>query len=398
MKKTITVIILVAFVISCKNKHLKEIQFNFREYTFNNQIDSLLKRSKNYDLAAQQYSFISEHKKVIQSLDNNKDTIKSIGKKNWNAILDHYDFKDAEEYIIEKAKNHDFLMLNEAHSIAQHRNFVKKLLPELVKIEYKYLAIETITVSKNGKLADNNIETRGYPTIHSGFYTQEPEMSNLIREAIQLGYRIIGYDVRSGGKQREIDGAKNIINRINELGNQGKTIILCGWDHIKEGKTDTYWEYALAGRIKEYTGKNPLTVNQTLYSEKSKRIYEDSIYQLANVSKPSILINNNDQSFNVEKNPNWYDLMVFHPRTVYIDDIPNWIVEDMPIKTIQLPELNINFPCKIFVYDKQDDINKAFPLYIKEIHKITSEINLPIPLSEYKIVISNKKKSYLIEQ
>lgn len=163
-------------------------------------------------------------------------------------------------------------MINEAHYIPKHRHFLKSMLPELSKLGYKYLALEAIAMLSEGGQYDKDIEERGYPTIRFGFYTGEPEFGNLIREAVRLGFEIIGYD-QGSGEEREKTGEKNILNKLEALGNDGKTIILCGWDHIKEIHTGTYWEYALAVRIKEYTGKDPLTINQTnIMSEVSERL------------------------------------------------------------------------------------------------------------------------------
>jgi len=390
-------LLLLLLLGSCRSKSIREIEFAFGEYEFEHEIDQLFAATKDGGLAATRYSFVGAHKKLIDALSSNADTIERISPSDWDQIKEEYTFQKATDYIIREAEKHEWVLINEAHAVPQHRNFVRRLLPALATLGFKYLALEAIGMTSKGQQYDTEIEERGYATTRSGFYLKEPEFGQLIREAVQHGFEIIGYD-QGSGEEREIMGAQNILKQIEADGKRGKTLVLCGWDHIKEVETGTYWEYALAGRLKEFTGEDPLTINQTQYYERSQGIYEDSIFQHVDIDQPMVLLNANGESLDVERNTNWYDLFVFHPRTKYVEGFPHWIVETNPITTIKLPEIMMTCPCKVFLYAQNDDITKAVPLYIHEVNTIERRLRLPLNQKEkYKLVLSNKNISYLIE-
>lgn len=382
---------------SCHSSQIREIEFDFGEYEFEYEIDQLFAATNDGGLAATRYSFVGAHEKSIGALSANADTVDRISENTWNQIKEAYSFHEAADYIIREAEKHDLILINEAHAVPQHRNFVKRLLPALSTLGFEYLALEAIGMTSKGQQYDTEIEERGYATTRSGFYLKEPELGNLIRDAVKHGFKIIGYD-QGSGEEREIMGAQNILKQIEADGKRAKTLVLCGWDHIKEDETGTYWEYALAGRLKEFTGEDPLTINQTQYYERSQSIYEDSIFQHVNVDAPMVLLNKNGESFDVEKNTEWYDVFVFHPRTKYIDGFPSWIVQTNPLVSIKLPKIAMECPCKFFLYAQNDDISKAVPLYIHEVNTIERRLRLPMKKGEkYKLVISNKDISYLLE-
>lgn len=52
---------------------------------------------------------------------------------------------------------------------------------------------------------DTLLNERGYPLLSSGYYTQEPQFGNLVREALRIGYELFPYEtqVRGDGKERK---------------------------------------------------------------------------------------------------------------------------------------------------------------------------------------------------
>lgn len=396
--KKIKLILIVITLLSCNRG--TTVKVNYKHvgkltscYKFNSEINYYFQKTKDVGLAAQDYSFVSEHRNLINSLIST-DTIKKISPKNLLDIKRRYTHVDAKEYIIRQSKKHDFLLINDAHYIPQHRSFLSDLLPELSKIGYTNLALEGL--NKSIKI-EKSILKNGYPEMYHGHYIKEPEFGNLIRKANKLGFNIFGYDGDSGS-DREITGAKNILEKIESFKKKGKTIVLCGWDHIKEGPTETYWEYALAGRIKEFSGKDPLTINQTQYYERANRVFEDSLYQSLDVTEPTVLIDELDHSIDLESNIDWYDIFVFHPRTKFIEEVPHWALKDKILKEFNLPEVEINYPCKVLIFEEGDDIQKAVPIYIIELLEKTNTIKAPVyDHNKYKILLANKEIALLIE-
>ncbi len=407
MKQTTIVFSLFLFCLStsCRNKSSSRlIVFDSSNYLLNNEIEHTLNVYKDGGFTARKYALVSEYQKVLESMDFQKDSIESATSNLRDSILNYYQAVDAIDFIIKASKNHEFLFLNEAHFRPYHKTFLRQLLAPLKEQGYQYLALEATGKIREGdarskiqvQTSRKSVARNSIKYDPTQYRTLEPEFGTLVKEAIDLDYIVFGYDEGSG-EEREIKGAKNILEKIQNYNEGGKTIVFCGWDHIKEVETGTYWGYALAGRIKEYTGTDPLTINQTRYSERSQRYFEDSIYQLFDFKKSTILIDKNGNSYNNEKNPNWYDLMVFHPRTQYQHNIPHWITDKQPIREIELPPLDIVCPCKVFLFKKNEDYHRAVPTYVCETTDLNSPIHLPIGNMDYHIIVSTKDKSYLID-
>lgn len=390
-------LILALSIASCKVKETIKIEYKLKDYDFNNEIAYYLGQTKDGGQAATNYSFVSEHENLIKARSIQSDSVNVISPEIAALIQENYKPVNAIDHIVLKAKDHDILMFNEAHFIPQHRNFIAQLLPRLSELGFKYLALEGLGMMDTGEIYDKEINNRTFPIYYSGFYIKEPEFGNLVRLAQDLDIELIGYDGGRGG-DREINGAKNILKQIEKDGVLGKTIVLCGWDHIKEVETGTYWGFALAGRIKEFSGSDPLTINQTQYYERSERVFEDSLYQTTDYEEPTLLINQNGESIDLEENKDWYDLFVFHPRTKFTYGIPNWILANKTIKEFEWPEIDINCPCKILMFEESDDIDLAVPTYIREVQDLKQPVSFPVSNGQqYKFVVASDSLSYLVD-
>jgi len=386
--------ILILFTLSCHHKAVSPVDYKSLNsltpnYKFNSVINYYFQQTQDGGVASTDYSYVSEHQKLISSLISS-DSINPISSELSLEIKKKYQIKNALEYILSASQNHEIVMLNEDHAIPQHRNFLGQLLPGLAKIGYTNLGLEGLN---NVSRFEKEISKDGYPSTYHGNYIKEPEFGNLIRKAKRLGFNVFGY---SG--EGEDGSARNILAKIDSFSEKGKTIILCGWDHIKEGPTETYWEYAIAGRIKEFSGLDPLTINQTQYFEKAEKIYEDSLYQTLDLVEPAVLVDAKNESIDLETNPEWYDLFVFHPRTEFESGIPNWILKEKQIKKFQIPEIEINCPCKVFLFEEREDVIKAVPSYIIEIPKLQNEVLLPVSKDvKYKLMIGSHENTFIIE-
>lgn len=119
------------------------------------------------------------------------------------------------------------------------------------------------------KIDNVDLNYRKYPIYMSGHYSKEPQFGELIRVALEIGYTIFPYEhsEEGSGKPREIGEAKNIANYLRDKPDI-KLLIHCGYAHATEGKMGNSWEKAMAGRLLEFTGINPLTINQTRFDNK----------------------------------------------------------------------------------------------------------------------------------
>jgi hypothetical protein len=150
---------------------------------------------------------------------------------------------NAMEYILERAKNEEVLIINEAHHKPKHRFFTRSLLNSLYEQGYRYLGLETLS---NRETADFELNIRKYPLKYSGTYSNEPQFGNLIREALEIGYMLFPYEGEGNGKPREINQAKNIA-AFMKTHTDGKYLIHCVDAHATEGPIKGSWEKAMAG-------------------------------------------------------------------------------------------------------------------------------------------------------
>jgi hypothetical protein len=168
------------------------------------------------------------------------------------------------------------VFLNESHARAQTRAANFTLLASLRKRGFNILALEALGATRappgSAECADTvpidlGLGSRGYPLRKSatGAYTDEPVYAQTLREALRLGYRIVGYDTDSpkGAEGREEGAARNLACLMSNDPN-AKVLLVAGFGHISEkpgggglkGGTMAY-------RFKTITGIDPLTIDGT---------------------------------------------------------------------------------------------------------------------------------------
>ena len=393
-------IILIGFSSCKKSKRVIEnIDFE-TEYKFSSIIEGKVAKDTvpwKYQFSASDYAIKGDYKNALIQWD----LATGIGERNFSkvqidSINQKYSKIKATDYILEKAKKNQVVIINEAHQNSFHRVFTKSLLQKLFDNGYKNLGLEALG---NGVYLDSTLNNRKYPILKTGYYIKDPQFGNLVREALEIGYELFAYENmgKGGGKPREIEQAKNIEKVINSKPNE-KFLIYCGFDHALEG-IHKPWGKAMAGRLSEYTKINPLTINQVLYSEKSKPEYNHPLLKAIDIKESSVLIDKDNNPLKYERGSAWTDIAVFHPNTNYIDGRPNWLFENGNKKvSINLNDIQIEFPVMVLAFKKEEDINLAVPIDIIEIKNQIDNCSLGLKQGDYNIVITNGKESVKFEQ
>ncbi len=245
-------------------------------------------------------------------------------------------------------------------------------------------------------IEDSIFQATGYPSMKSGYYTKEPQFGNMVRIAHAKGYRIFGYESEghSNAKEREINQAKNIKAYLEKNPNE-KILIHCGFDHNLEGSL-AGWEKSMAGRLLEYTGIDPLTINQVIYSEKSKIDFENPYYQLTDIDKASVFVDASHKPFGQYRDGTWNDIAIFHSRSKK-NKRPVWLIYgDRREVEISLADLEIECPCLVLAYKKGEKIGTAVPYDIQEAKD--KKVTLILDKSEFEIVIWNQKNEAVVKE
>lgn len=277
MKKLLLILIVFGTLLcSCKEEKriVEKINFERKEYQFSSEITEKLSKDTiywKYQIAAFEYATKGDYRNALILWDTAiKTRIKEFTKKKTDSINDVYAKVKAIDYIVEEAKKSQVVIINEAHHNSFHRVFTRALLKKLFDNGYKNLGLEALS---NGEYLDSMLNERKYPINSTGYYTKDPQFGNLVREALEIGYTLFAYESieSEGGSGREIEQAEMIKKQIADRPNE-KFLIHCGFAHAFEGVYKA-WEKTMAGRLAEYTGINPLTIDQVAYSEKSNPKY-----------------------------------------------------------------------------------------------------------------------------
>lgn len=401
MRSTLYTLLVLSLLTSCQEDQrvIEKIQFN-TDYKLTSEIEHKVATDTvpwKYQFSASDYASKGDYKNALihwelaMGSSNKSYTTSQV-----DSINTKYSKVPAPEYIVEQAKNNQVIIINEAHHNSFHRVFTKSLLKELYEVGYRNLGLEAL---ENGELTDASLNEHQYPIQKSGHYLRDPQFGELVRTALEIGYTVFPYEqtTHSNGKPREIEQARNIQQEI-EKRPQEKFLIHCGFDHALEG-THNSWEKAMAGRLTEYTGINPLTINQVVYSERSKPEFAHPLLKALNIKESSVILDNDNKPARYVRGDAWTDIAVFHPTTEYINERPGWLFEyGNNNVSVTLEDIDITFPVMVLAYKKGEDIELAVPVDITEVAEKNQQGHLGLRDGDYRIVVTNGKESIAFEQ
>ncbi len=255
---------------------------------------------------------------------------------------------DALDAIVEAARNRQIVILNEAHHVPQHRAFALQLATRLRELGFTYLAIETLSPMTQG------LAKQGYADRLSGFYSSEPVFGDFIRHSLRAGYRPIAYETMAIplliGDQtdrinhREQEQCKNLIKKVFSNDPQAKVFIYVGYSHATEDiKTlpdgrEVAW---MAARLKQKTGIDPLTIDQTIQTErgnsKSTSLAWRQAIERGWVKSPATFRTTEGSFFVGGSYAGKVDVQVFHPATELKQGRPDWLFKLPGRRAIAIP-------------------------------------------------------------
>lgn len=177
---------------------------------------------------------------------------------------------DAVSEIARRAAEAQIVMMNEAHDAPRDRAFIAEVVKALKAFGYNTYAAETFS-------DDAATTTLSYPRLSDGYYSSEPAFGDLFRMLRSSQMRLVSYEDRGPPVEdrhftnkinaRESAQASNFINRTVRDTPDLKVLVHVGYSHNREeieklDGRDVLW---LAHRLKEITGIDPLTIDQTTY-------------------------------------------------------------------------------------------------------------------------------------
>jgi putative heme iron utilization protein len=212
------------------------------------------------------------------------------------------------DVIIERARNARVVIINEAHESPRDRAFVEDLAKALAPVGYKTYVSEMLARSA---ARDEPL----YARVRDGDFAAEPASGKLMRTLRTLGYRVVPIDpanAPTGGRHfvdtinaRETAYASALINRAIQSGNQSKVLVHVGYGRNREtmeriDRRDVRW---MALQLKEITGIDPLTIDQTSFI----------------AERDGVCVGPDGQAMTADR-----DLYVAHPALAFERNRPTW--------------------------------------------------------------------------
>jgi len=196
-------------------------------------------------------------------------------------------FTNALPYIAKQAANRSILMINEDHTQPKHRLLTYNLLDTLYKLGYRYLAAETLAAN------DSSILNLKYP----GAYTPEPNMANMLKKAVRLGYKLIAYESTDtteynsrhpfyADNLRELEQARNLY-QIFVKDSKAKVLVHAGHGHIWKRTDDDL--IPMAKYFSIISGIDPFCVNQSVNNLQEFTLRLDKVVKTTGI--PYVVLN-----------------------------------------------------------------------------------------------------------
>ena len=277
--------------------------------------------------------------------------------------------EDALSYLIQKCKNERVVMINENHFTPHNRILEEIILDSLYNYGFRYLAMEAIFED------EDILNKRGFAVTHSGFYTREPMMANLIRKAIEKGYYVFGYD--NFTNDREKMQALHIYQKTLAKDSMSKILVFAGFQHIDETENAKNW---MAREFFLLTGINPLTIEQQKFvTEDAYLMVLDTIFSKNTGVKCDIFVANN------------IDYELFAAKSGY-NNYTITIPEEIAKQAQSQP---LMFIVSIFKAGEYQKDKTAIPVYNYVLNNELSDITIQLPTDRYCYVIKDKYGSVL---
>lgn len=279
--------------------------------------------------------------KVQQAIALNTDSREIVQLKKLVEVLDRpgdlgdlfksYNPQPAIGYIVSRATAVDFVLINEAHYCSQHRAFTASLLKPLWNKGYRYLALEAL-----GYL-DTLLSTRKHPIMVTGYYTRDSAFGNLIREALEIGYILVSYEMQesklglrenSSATLRDSVQAQNIFLQTKGIDKSAKVLVHAGYSHISELADANY--RPMGSELARISGVDVFTIDQVAMTEHGDTLRENNFYRYVNSNfisrEPVCFVDSVGNS--LVDNVNYFavDAQIYHPRTMFILGRPDWLV------------------------------------------------------------------------
>lgn len=236
--------------------------------------------------------------------------------------------------IVRRARDTSIVIINEAHYSPRDRAFALEIARALRPLGYRYLAAETFNQSWEGgpsraiaQLAAERVVTR-----ETGYFTFDPVFARYVTAALRLGYQPVAYEstpaqnARGRGIQPREDGEAENLQAFLRAHPGAKLLVHVGHGYVNEVPTtnaDGSPFFFMAARLKQLTGIDPLTINQTTMSDLQPAMRDAYPVAAAKAGTRDVVLFEGDRPLLLGTPAT--DLQVVHPARRYRYGRPTWL-------------------------------------------------------------------------
>ena len=247
---------------------------------------------------------------------------------------------DALDAIVSRARDTRLVILNEDHASPRDRAFGLDVAKALRPLGYDVLAVEALSNVADphaAAAAMEKLRRDGHAGFLSGAYLPDPVFADFLRQALAIGYRPVAYeatgfdpsaDAATRMVRREEEQAAYVVERALRANPSSKVLLYVGFSHAAEnpqavGQETRRW---LASRLKQATGIDPLTIDQTTLNGYGAGV--PSLYGAVSASlaaKPVSLFADG-RPLVLGEYAGLVDMQVAHPRERLVGGRPSWLL------------------------------------------------------------------------
>ena len=230
---------------------------------------------------------------------------------------------DAVDTIAKLAEGRRIVMINEAHHDAHTRALTLALLPRLRAEGFTHFAAEALHD------ADPDLAKRGYAIPASGSqYLREPLYGEVVRQALKLGFVVVPYESDAGtAADREAGQARQLYRKVFQADPKARLFIHAGYAHIDKapGNLGTGVK-PMAMQLRELTGFDPLSIDQTRWRDIGVLLDKDPYRQLIALYQPAkaVVLTRRDDGSAWTADPSRHDVDVLLPGPGHLRR-PRWL-------------------------------------------------------------------------
>lgn len=239
------------------------------------------------------------------------------------------DAVDALTTIVEAAKIHRIVILNEDHRHQRHRAFALSIAVALRPVGYTHLGLEALEPGSGKEVRDSGLK------LSHAFYGADPLYADLVRQSRAMGYYVFDYEARKDQaptqgssrdaemRARERAQAENIAAVISN-DPTAKIFLYVGGGHGMKLPTSTGLEM-MAHHLNRITGLPILSIDQQAGTPQDPSLGADARYRAIESLLPTT-----GSTVLRDKGGKWralpgYDMSVFHPRLPDLYGRAGWL-------------------------------------------------------------------------